>query len=314
MQSNQPNMDLNTNSLPGSFDSVVLPAAKPAAAETMAAAERMAESVKVLSAQKPRNCVEIWGVPFDVVTLTESIDRIGDLIARGEPSYVITANLNYVMLHGQRDDMKPVTDDADLIVADGQPIVLRSKLSDKKLPERVAGSEMIYRLAEAAAQNGWKIYFLGGELGVADLCATRLADMYPGLQIAGIESPPFRALTPAEQSSQDQRIKDSGADILLVAFGQPKGEKWIHENYKRLGVPVSIQLGASFDFVAGTAVRAPKIWQKLGMEWFYRMVNDPGRLVKRYSANAWFLFLALIEDWRRTVTSWGMGLDSDRRS
>ena len=117
MQSNQPNMDLNTNSLPGSFDSVVLPAAKPAAAETMAAAERMAESVKVLSAQKPRNCVEIWGVPFDVVTLTESIDRIGDLIARGEPSYVITANLNYVMLHGQRDDMKPVTDDADLIVA-----------------------------------------------------------------------------------------------------------------------------------------------------------------------------------------------------
>ena len=95
----------------------------------------------------------------------------------------------------------------------------------------------------------------------------------------------------------------------MVAFGQPKGERWISAHHKRLGVPVSIQLGASFDFIAGTATRAPKIWQKLGAEWFYRMCTDPKRLVPRYWSNAVFLAKALINDWKEKVKHWGMGLD-----
>lgn len=248
----------------------------------------------------------VWGVPFDHVTLDQSVDTIDAMVRRGTPSYVITANLNYAMLNHQRDDMRAVTGDADLILADGQPIVWRSQLGDQPLPERVAGSELIYRLAQRAAEKGWGIYFLGGEPGVAAKCADRLATQYPGLKIAGVESPPFRELTEQEQADQDERIRSSGASLLLVAFGQPKGELWIHQNHKRLGVPVSIQLGASFDFIAGTARRAPKLWQRYGMEWAYRMMTDPKRLVPRYASNAWFLSLALVEDWRQLVTRWGM--------
>jgi N-acetylglucosaminyldiphosphoundecaprenol N-acetyl-beta-D-mannosaminyltransferase len=249
----------------------------------------------------------VWEVPFDRVTLAQSVDRIDALVREGRPSYVITANLNYVMLHHRQAGMQSITQDAALILADGQPIVWRSRLGSKPLPERVAGSEMIYDLAERAGQSGWGIYFLGGEEGVAQACADKLQATYPGLKIAGVESPPFRALTAQEQAAQDDRIQKSGAKILLVAFGQPKGEQWIHQNYQRLGVPVSIQLGASFDFIAGTAKRAPEVWQKLGMEWFYRMASDPKRLVPRYAANISFLISALINDWKRKVTQWGMG-------
>ncbi len=252
---------------------------------------------------------EIWEVPFDQVTLDQAVDRIELLIQRRRASYVITANLNYVMLHHQEDDVKAITADADLILADGQPIVWRSKIGKSKLPERVAGSELIYHLADRASRQGWRIYFLGGEPGVAAVCAERLQAMYPGLKVAGVESPPFRQLTPEEQLAQDQRIQEAGTDLLLVAFGQPKGERWIHQNYQRLAVPVSIQLGASFDFIAGTATRAPKIWQQFGCEWVYRMLSDPRRLIPRYANNARFLVLALAGDWARKVNSWGMGLD-----
>ncbi|WP_246114484.1 WecB/TagA/CpsF family glycosyltransferase [Rubripirellula tenax] len=254
----------------------------------------------------------VWGVPFDHVTLDEAVDSIEGLVTHGQPAYVITANLNYAMLNHRRDEMKPITREADLILADGQPIVWRSRLNDEPLPERVAGSEMIYRLAQRAGEKGWGIYFLGGAPGVAATCAERLSTMYPGLRIAGVESPPFRKLSDEEQAAQDARIKESGAAILLVAFGQPKGEQWIHENYRRLGVPVSIQLGASFDFIAGTAKRAPEAWQRFGMEWAYRMLSDPKRLVPRYAANASFLFSAIIEDWKQTVIRWGMWTPSTK--
>ncbi len=242
----------------------------------------------------------IWDVPFDCVTMRQAVDRIETLIGRGQPSYLITANLNYVMLHHQHADIPAITADADLILADGQPIVWRSRLGEPRLPERVAGSEMIYQLAARAAAKRWSIYFLGGEAGVAEACADRLAHDYPGMRIAGIESPPFRTLTDQEQAAQDDRIRRSGADILLVAFGQPKGERWIHRHHRRLGVPVSIQLGASFDFVAGTARRAPRLWQRIGAEWAYRMCSDPMRLVPRYYANARFLLSALLRERKQT--------------
>ncbi len=258
----------------------------------------------------------VWNVPFDCVTMDDAIDRIERLIDRRDPSYVITANLNYVMLHNRSEQMPPITEDADLVLADGQPIVWRSKLGKHPLPERVAGSEMIYQLAERASKRGWSIYFLGGEPDVAALCAGRLAELYPGLKIAGVDSPPFRKLTDHEHAEQVEKIRQSGASLLLVAFGQPKGERWIHENYKSLGVPVSIQLGASFDFIAGTAKRAPLFWQRIGAEWVHRMLSDPLRLLPRYAANAWFLIEALVDDWKRKVTGCTMSqwIESDRPS
>ncbi|MBB3207759.1 N-acetylglucosaminyldiphosphoundecaprenol N-acetyl-beta-D-mannosaminyltransferase [Rhodopirellula rubra] len=258
----------------------------------------------------PRDTVEIWDVPFDRLDMPQSIEAIDRLIARREPSYVITANLNYCMLNGQDAHVREITNDADLILADGQPIVLRSQLKTNPLPERVAGSEMIMHLCQRAAEKGHRVFFLGGAEGVAETCAARLQAMYPGLQIAGTECPPFRELSAEEHEAQLQRIRDAKTDLLFVAFGQPKGEKWIHANYRQLGVPVSIQLGASFDFIAGTATRAPEVYQRFGFEWAYRMFSDPRRLVPRYAGNAWFLGKALIRDWKDQVARWGMSPDN----
>ena len=247
---------------------------------------------------------EVWGVKLDQLCMDETVDAIEDMVVDRVPRYIITANLNYAMLLAENRSLQTVTDQASLVLADGQPFVWRSRFgSAGRLPERVTGSELIYRIAERAAKQGWRIYFLGAEPGVAQRCADALAKKYPKLKIAGVQSPPYRKQTEAEQRDQRNAIVDSRADILLVAFGQPKGERWIHEHYEDLGVPVSIQVGASFDFVAGAAKRAPKAWQRFGLEWAYRMLSNPTRLVPRYASNAWFLLLAIICDWRDYVNA-----------
>lgn len=250
----------------------------------------------------PPQKVSVWGLPFAAVTLEETLDAIGAMVADRIPRMIVTANLNYAMLSAQRDDLARINRDAALILADGQPIVWRSRYGGGGiLPERVAGSELIYRLGERSARAGWKLYLLGAAPGVAQKCANGLRTLYPGCQVVGIDSPPFRPLSDAEQQEQIIRIREAEPDILLVAFGQPKGEHWIHEHLASLQVPVSIQLGASFDFVAGTARRAPRCCQRTGLEWAYRMLCDPKRLVPRYAANAAFLVkMVLAETMRGT--------------
>lgn len=246
---------------------------------------------------------KVWNISFDRVAMDGAVKAITEMIADGTPRYVITANLNYAMLAAEDPQLSPVTANASLVLADGQPIVWRSRLAGaaSALPCRVTGSELIYRLASKASKLGWRIYFLGAEPGVAQACADRLVERYPGLQVAGVQSPPYRELSAEETRRQHDQIRATKPDILLVAFGQPKGEKWVYENYRSLGVPVSIQVGASFDFVAGKAKRAPKVWQRLGMEWAHRMLSDPLRLAPRYYRNARFLAISLMQDWAAFV-------------
>jgi N-acetylglucosaminyldiphosphoundecaprenol N-acetyl-beta-D-mannosaminyltransferase len=135
---------------------------------------------------------------------------------------------------------------------------------------------------------------LGAAPGVALAAAESLKERFPALKIAGTYSPPFKQLNAAEHADMVARIHAAKPDILLVAFGQPKGECWIYDNLQELNVPLSIQLGASFDFLAGTAQRAPKIWQRFACEWLYRALSDPMRLIPRYASNAWFLARKLL--------------------
>ncbi|MBI1901716.1 MAG: WecB/TagA/CpsF family glycosyltransferase, partial [Planctomycetia bacterium] len=149
---------------------------------------------------------------------------------------------------------------------------------------------------QRAAARGYKVFFLGGALGVADEAASKLCQRCPGLKIAGVESPPFTQPTPEENERLVARVRASGADVLLVALGQPKGEIWLHENCQALGVPACVQLGASLDFVAGRIQRAPRFWQRIGLEWAYRMFREPRRLAPRYFRDALFLAMALCRD------------------
>jgi N-acetylglucosaminyldiphosphoundecaprenol N-acetyl-beta-D-mannosaminyltransferase len=233
--------------------------------------------------------VPVWGIDYHPVTMAQSIDYLDQIIAKREPSFAITANLNYAMLCFKHPRLQAFTKRASLVLCDGMPIFWRSKLSKKSLPERVAGSDLIYQLSERCAAKRYRVYLYGAAEGVAEAAAAQLQKLYPLLEIAGVQCPPFHDSSSTAIQDQVARIKKARPDVLFVALGQPKGEYWIEDHWKELGVPLAIQLGASFDFVAGQAKRAPKWMQRIGLEWLYRAVQDPWRLIPRYWGN--FVFL-----------------------
>jgi N-acetylglucosaminyldiphosphoundecaprenol N-acetyl-beta-D-mannosaminyltransferase len=155
---------------------------------------------------------------------------------------------------------------------------------------------MIIELAKLSSLRGYRLFLLGAAPGVARRAADHLCSLFPQLQIAGCLSPSFGSWSAEEQAEVFARIQQTRTDILLVAFGQPKGERWIHQHHQQLGIPLSIQLGASFDFLAGTAKRAPTTWQRLGCEWLYRSLSEPRRLGPRYLSNIRFLCRCLLSD------------------
>lgn len=236
--------------------------------------------------------LSVWGLPLVPWTMGQTLDAIEELVQARKPSFFITANLNYAMLVDQNPKLKELNDKAAFILADGMPLVWASKLRRNPLPERVAGSDLIFKIAERSAQKGYRIFLLGAAPGIAAKAAERLQERYPGLQIAGTECPPFRKPSLQEHEGLLQRIRDTKPDILFVAFGQPKGEYWIAENLDKLEIPVSVQVGASLDFVAGIVKRSPKLLQKIGLEWFYRLAQEPKRLTGRYLENIKFLSTA----------------------
>lgn len=241
----------------------------------------------------------VWDTPFSVIDMAGTLKLADDIIRARKPEYFVTANLNYLMLIESCPQLVEINRRAAAVLADGHPIVLRSRLGIDPLPCRVAGSDLILELARLSAERGHRMFLLGAAEGVAAQAAAELRSRNPQLQIVGTYSPPFRPLTSAETDDMIVQVNRSGADILLVAFGQPKGELWIYENLPKLQVPLSIQLGASFDFLAGTAKRAPKAWQRLGLEWLYRALSDPKRLGPRYAANIAFLIRQIGADVRR---------------
>ena len=190
------------------------------------------------------------------------------------------------MLTESLPDLREINLRAAFILADGAPLVWGSRLRGSPLPECVAGSDLIFHLCEEAAREGFRVFLLGGGEGVAEEAARRLVDRYPGLQVVGVECPPFREPTPEEEEALLDRIRMARPDLLFVAFGQPKGERWIVRHFERLAVPVSVQVGASLDFAAGRVRRAPRWMQKTGLEWAFRLSLEPRRLLGRYAGNA----------------------------
>ncbi len=242
------------------------------------------------------NRVWVWGVPLASITRTAAVEAVTALVRAGTPSYIITASTHYAMLTSEVSALRAVNDNAAFVVADGKPLVWASRLAGTPLPERVAGSDMIFDLCERSAKEGFRVFFLGAPLGVAEEAGRRMTERYPGLVVAGTECPPFRDLSAEEHHALIGRIRDARPDILFLAFGQPKGEIWLADNLEALGVPVSVQIGASLDFASGRVRRAPKFLQKTGMEWAFRLYLEPRRLFPRYAKNAGFIASRLVGD------------------
>ncbi|MDB4943613.1 MAG: N-acetylmannosaminyltransferase [Labilithrix sp.] len=237
-----------------------------------------------MSSLPPLRRIDIDGLQFDDVTMDEATARIVALAKlRDRPRFVCTGNLDHLAIAAADPAFKAAYEAADLVVADGAPVVWLSKLGGTPLRERVAGSDLFWTLGQASARAGVTLFFLGGVPGAADAAKAELERRFPGTRVIGTYCPPFAAFdTQEEQDRIRDVVKAANPDILLVAFGAPKQEKWIAKNLERLGVPLSIGVGGSFEMASGMLKRAPKWMQDAGLEWAYRFAQQPRRLFDRY--------------------------------
>ncbi len=228
--------------------------------------------------------VHVTSVPllngaFDPVTLDQTVERIGQLIRSGERGYLCTVNVAILMMMRQDPRLQRFVDNAAMVVADGQPLIWTSRLLGRHLPERVTGVDLVDRLCALGAREGFGVYLLGASRTVVDTVAARLTERHPGLILSGVDDGYF---TPAEANARARAVADSGAKILVVGMGVPRQEIFIEEQWERLGVPFAIGVGGSFDVLAGLRMRAPEIVQRVGLEWLFRLLQEPRRLGKRY--------------------------------
>lgn len=232
-----------------------------------------------------RKIVSILGIPIDDLNTVEVLDRLEEFIALGRFHQIATANVDFLIKAHDDPELKRILRTADLVVPDGMPLVWASRWMRNGLRERVTGADLVSPLAARAVEKGYRLFMLGGDAEVAQAAKTRLETLYPGLRIVGCESPAVPNLVTSDCSALLRRIEEARPDVLLVAFGNPKQEKFIHMHRGRLAAPVCIGVGGTFDFIAGKTKRAPLLVQKLGLEFLHRWSQNPKRLGARYKQN-----------------------------
>lgn len=217
------------------------------------------------------------------LTMLETIDCIEQMIESGKKSYVVAINVDVVMQIENDSYLKKIVDDADMVLVDGKPLVWISKMQGKPLKAKISGSDLVPFLCEKAAKKNHSIFIIGGKEGVASQAKVRLESKIPGIQIVGIYAPPLGFEKDEDELNKiNEMISNVKPDLLIVCFGCPKQEKWIYENINKYDAKVSICAGATVDFLAGNMKRAPQWMSEHGLEWFYRFLQEPKRLFKRY--------------------------------
>lgn len=230
--------------------------------------------------------IQFMNIKVNNVTLEEAVEAIDSLVQKSIGAYVVTPNVDHMIMLQKDAYFKEIYDCADLVLTDGKPLIWISKLYKTPIKEKVSGSDLFPEICRRCAEKGYKIFFLGAAEGVAAKAAENLTQKYPGLEVVGTYSPPFGF-------EKDERelnkivcmIQRAAPQILIAALGTPKQEKFIYEHREQLQVPVSLGLGASLDFEAGQIKRAPKWMSNCGLEWFFRLCKEPKRMFKRYVIN-----------------------------
>lgn len=226
--------------------------------------------------------IAVLGLPMNSLTADEAVEAMERLILSGGTHQVSPVNLD-VWLNSLADPhLHRIMSGCSLVLPDGMPLVWVSGLMGCPLAERVTGVDLVPRLAALSAHKGYGIFLLGSREGVADRASKVLEHNYPGVRIVGTYAPSEENLTRMDHSEILNRIHSARPDILLVAFGNPKQEKWIWMHRKRLGVPLAMGVGGSFDILVGDTRRAPRWLQRCGLEWAMRFVQEPQRLGPRY--------------------------------
>jgi N-acetylglucosaminyldiphosphoundecaprenol N-acetyl-beta-D-mannosaminyltransferase len=221
----------------------------------------------------------ILGVDIDRLDMDETVRRCAELIELGGPVQHVVVNVAKIV--ALRDDprLREIVEQCELVSVDGQPVVWASKLLRDPLPERVAGIDLMFRLLALAEERGYRIFILGAKQEILETAVARLAERYPRLRITGYHHGYF-----ADEDSAAVCATVSAAEphILLVAMSSPRKEYWLADHAAELGVPFSMGVGGSIDIAAGLTKRAPAVMQRLGLEWFYRFIQEPRRLGPRY--------------------------------
>lgn len=236
------------------------------------------------------NQIQVLNGRFDALTLPQAVEAVFQLLQAGQRGWLCTVNVAILMMMRSDARLQSFVDCAEISVADGQPIVWFSSFFGKQLPERVTGIDLIEAICGRASIDGKKIYLLGATDDVASSAAQQLRSRYPGLNIEWGNG----YFSNSEACVRADQIRASGADILFVAMGVPRQEHFIEDQWERLGVGMAIGVGGSLDVLSGLRRRAPAWVQQVGMEWLFRLVQEPRRLLVRYATtNSQFLWLAV---------------------
>ena len=235
----------------------------------------------------------ILGVPFQTKGFNETVADLTARIQSGERTHVVTANPEIVMIANEDQQFRQMVEQA-YVVPDGIGIVYAAKILDYPITERVTGVELIEGLMNQANKHAWKVFLLGASPEVNKGASAELARRYPNAQIVGARDGYFAVQEEAQIASE---VAASQADILFVALGAPKQDVWISKYWEQLQVSLAMGVGGSFDVLAGTVKRAPSIWQKLHLEWLYRLMQQPSRW-KRQLAIPRFI-VAVLQDKKR---------------
>ncbi|AFY34997.1 WecB/TagA/CpsF family glycosyltransferase [Calothrix sp. PCC 7507] len=223
--------------------------------------------------------VRILDTSFDALSLAQTVDWVVELIKSGQKGYICTVNVAILMMMRSYPQLRNFVHNAALVVADGQPLVWTSKLLEQQLPERVTGIDLIDAIAARAEKEGLGIYLMGATAPVIAAAAFKMQSKYPRLKICGFDDGYFNEAQSAERAAA---ISQSGAQILFVGMGVPRQESFLEQNWDELGINLAIPVGGSFDVYAGLRKRAPLWVQQTGLEWLYRLIQEPQRLWKRY--------------------------------
>lgn len=217
--------------------------------------------------------VSILGVEIDNLSLVEVVSRINVLVEqRSRPSLIVTANPEIIMRARQDRSFANCLKAAEVVTADGIGLIIAAKLLGTPLKERVTGIDLITKLFKEAKTRKYRFYFVGAKPGIAEKAARNIKGKFPNVEIVGVQHGFFQ-----DDSAIIDDIKVKKPDILLAALGMGRQESWVRDRVSAAGVPVSIGVGGSFDVFAGEAKRAPRWMQRAGMEWLYRLINQPSR-------------------------------------
>jgi N-acetylglucosaminyldiphosphoundecaprenol N-acetyl-beta-D-mannosaminyltransferase len=221
-----------------------------------------------------RKTENILGVLVDSITMAEAMEKMTAFLSEDRVHAVFTPNAEIIMASQRDPELRDILNSADLLTADGAGVVLASRILKRKLPEKVSGIDIVINSFKLFSGTGISYYFFGSRPGVAEKAAQNAMEQYPGLKVAGFRNGYFDT---SEEEDIINDINSSGAEILLVALGAPKQEKWIHANKDKLKARICMGVGGTLDVLAGEAKLAPDFFRRNGLEWLYRLCKEPRR-------------------------------------